>query len=150
MAGVDLPLVKFNGGGPALREMIANKAPMAMFEPLSAAVNAVRSGKLRALGVTSSAVLDALPGIPPVADTVPGYSSSAVSGIGVPTGTPGTVIEKLNKELNAVLSDAKVRDALTQNGGTPLGGPPEAFAKILQEEVVKWGEVVVSAGVTPD
>jgi tripartite-type tricarboxylate transporter receptor subunit TctC len=150
MAGIDLPLLKFNGGGPALKEMIADKSQIMMFEPLSAAIDAVKAGQLRALGVTSTTGLDALPGVPPVSDTVAGYTSSSLSGLGAPKGTPREVIDRLNKELNAVLTDPKVRASLMQNGGTPLGGTPEDFGKALDAEIAKWGEVVVSAGVKPD
>ena len=148
--GLEMPLLSFNGGGPALKAMVANEQPIMMFEPLSAAIGDVRSGKLQALGVTSATPLAALPGVPPVAETVIGFTSSAITGLGAPKGTPRETIEALNRELNAVLADPQVRSDLEKNGGTPLPGSPEDFANILDQEIIKWGEVVYSANVTPN
>lgn len=107
MTGLDLPIVHFAGGGPALKNLIAGETQM-MFEPMSASIAPVKSGKLRALAVTTAKRSDALPGIPTVGESVPGYEASAVTGLGVPAGTPSAIVEKLNKEMNAALADPKV------------------------------------------
>ncbi len=149
MTGLDLPIVHFAGGGPALKNIIAGETQM-MFEPMSAAIEPVRSGKLRALAVTTATRSSALPDIPTVADTVPGYEASAVTGIGAPTGTPAAVVERLNREINAALADPTFAAELARTGGTPLPGSPAAFAKLIDSEIDKWAVVVKAAGVTPD
>ncbi len=100
MTGLDLPVVHYAGGGPALKAMIAGETQM-MFEPMSASIEPVRTGKLRALGVTTAARSAALPDVPAVGEFVPGYEASALTGIGAPRDTPAAVIERLNREINA-------------------------------------------------
>jgi tripartite-type tricarboxylate transporter receptor subunit TctC len=104
MTGLPLQVVHYGGGGPALRAMIAGEAQM-MFEPMSASIEPVRSGKLRALAVTTTARSAALPEVPVMADFVPGYEASAVTGIAVPKDTPTEVIETLNRAMNAAFAD---------------------------------------------
>src|SRR6185503_4579655 len=104
MTGLPLPVVHYAGGGPALRAMIAGEAQM-MFEPMSASIEPVRSGKLRALAVTTTARSAALPEAPVMADLVPGYEASAVTSIAVPKDTPTEVVETLNRAMNAAFAD---------------------------------------------
>jgi tripartite-type tricarboxylate transporter receptor subunit TctC len=141
MTGIAVETVHYAGGGPALRELAAGNAQM-MFEPMSAAIGPVRAGKLRALGVTTAARSAALPDVPTVADTVPGYEASAVTGIGAPRGTPAEIVERLNREINAAFTDAGMQARLADTGGMPLPGSPAAFAKVLADETEKWGKVV--------
>ena len=103
--GSQLPVVHYGGGGPALKAMIAGEAQM-MFEPMSASIGPVRSGKLRALAVTTTERSAALPEVPTIAETVPGFEASAVTGIGVPKGTPAEIVETLNKAVQAAFADA--------------------------------------------
>jgi tripartite-type tricarboxylate transporter receptor subunit TctC len=141
LTGIAVETVHYAGGGPALKELAAGNAQM-MFEPMSAAIGPVRAGRLRALAVSTATRSAALPDIPTVADTVPGYEASAATGIGAPRGTPAEVIERLNREINAAFADAAMKAKLADTGGMPLPGTPAEFAKVLADETEKWGKVV--------
>jgi len=141
MAEVRVETVHYAGGGPALKELAAGSAQL-MFEPISAAIGPVRAGKLRALGVTTATRSPALPDIPPVGETVPGYEASAVTGIGAPRGTPGEIIARLNREINAAFADPTTGARLTGGGSEPLAVSPAEFGKIMADETAKWGKVV--------
>ena len=106
----------------------------------------MKTGKLRGLAVTSATRSEALPDLPTVADFLPGYESSAWYGLGAPKGTPGDVIEKLNREINAILADAKAKARFLELGASLLPGTPAAFGKLLDDETEKWGKVVKFAG----
>jgi len=144
MSGVELDIVQYAGGGPALKNMIAGEAQV-MFEPMSASVGPVRSGKLRALAVTTVARSDALPGVPTMAATVPGYEASAVTGIGVPAHTPADVINTLNKAINAAFADPAMKAKLADTGGTALPGTPADFGRLMAAETEKWAKVIKAA-----
>jgi tripartite-type tricarboxylate transporter receptor subunit TctC len=146
MAGLQLPVVHYGGGGPALKAMIAGEAQM-MFEPMSASIGPVRSGQLRALAVTTMQRSTALPEVPTIADTVAGYEASAVTGIGVPKGTPAEIVELLNKAVQAAFADAGMKAKLADTGGDPLPGTSADFAKLMAAETEKWGKVVKVAGI---
>jgi tripartite-type tricarboxylate transporter receptor subunit TctC len=141
LTGIAVETVHYAGGGPALKELAAGNAQM-MFEPMSAAIGPVRAGRLRALAVSTATRSAALPGIPTVADTVPGYEASAATGIGAPRGTPAEVVERLNREINAAFADPAMQARLADTGGMPLPGTPAEFAKVLTDETEKWGKVV--------
>ena len=145
MTGVDIPVVHYAGGGPALKAMIEGEAQM-MFEPMSASIEPVRSGKLRPLAVTTSSRSAALPDIPILADAVPGYEASAVTGIGVPRETPAEIIDVLNKAVNAAYADPKMTARLADTGGSALPGSPAEFGKVLADETEKWAKVVKASG----
>ena len=148
MTGVDVEVVQYAGGGPALKGMIEGQAQM-MFEPMSASIEPVRSGKLRALAVTTTTRSAALPDVPPLNDAVPGYEASALTGIGVPAATPPAIIARLNKEINAGLADPVMKQRFIDGGGILLGGTPADFGKLLAAETEKWAKVIKSAGVKP-
>ena len=148
MTGVDVEELHYDGGGPALRDMIAGKADM-MFEPMSASIGPLRKKSLRALAVTTAQRSEALPDLPLMGDTLSGYEASAVTGIGMPRGTPPEVIDILNKAVNAAYADPKMRARLTDTGGEPLPGSPEAFGTIFAGEIEKWGKVVKASGMKP-
>jgi len=141
LTGVSVEIEQYAGGGPALKALAAGDAQM-MFEPMSAAIGFVRAGKLRALAVTTSTRSPALPDVPTVADSVPGYEASAVTGIGVPHGTPAAIVERLNTEINAAFADAAMRAKLLDTGGMVLPGAPAEFGKLLADETEKWAKVV--------
>lgn len=149
MAGVDMPVVHYQGGGPALKAMIAGEAEV-MFEPMSAAIEPVRSGKLRALAVSTSSRSTALPDLPPLSETVAGYEASAVTGLGAPAATPAAIIAALNAALNAAFSDAAMRAKLLDTGGEPLPGSPDAFGSLMRAETEKWGKVLKAGNVKPN
>jgi len=140
-AGVDLALVHYAGGGPALQGMIEGQAQI-MFEPMSASIEPVRSGKLRALAVTTAMRSDVLPDIPTMGDFVPGYEASAVTGIGVPANTPVEIIDRLNREINAAFTDPAMKAHLLDTGGALLPGSPADFGQLMTEETEKWAKVI--------
>jgi tripartite-type tricarboxylate transporter receptor subunit TctC len=140
MAGLDLMIVQYAGGGLALKEMIEGNAQM-MFEPMSASIAPVRAGKLRALAVTTSRS-PALPEIPSLNEAVPGYEASAVTGIGVPAGTPADVIERLNRAVNEAFAEPAMKVKLADTGGTPLPGSPADFGRLMAAETAKWAKVI--------
>jgi tripartite-type tricarboxylate transporter receptor subunit TctC len=145
MTGLPLQVVHYGGGGPALRAMIAGEAQM-MFEPMSASIEPVRSGKLRALAVTTTERSKALPDVPVLGDFVPGYEASAVTGIAVPKGTPDAVVETLNRAMNAAFADPAMMARLADTGGAPLPGNAAEFARLMAAETEKWGDVVRRSG----
>ena len=146
MTSLKFEVVHYGGGGPALKAMIDGQAQV-MFEPMSASIGPVRSGKLRALAVTTATRSQALPEIPPLAESVPGFEASAVTGIGVPKGTPPEIIATLNKAVNAAFADPAMKAKLADTGGTPLTGSSTDFAKHLAAETEKWGKVIKAARV---
>ena len=146
MAGVNLVHVPYRGGAPAVTDLVGGHLQV-IFCPVSEGIEHVRSGKLRALAVTTATRLDVFPNVPTVGDFVPGYEASGFAGIGAPRGTPAEIIDLLNKELNAGLADAKVRARITELGGAPLGGSPAAFGTIISEATEKWAKVIKFAGI---
>jgi tripartite-type tricarboxylate transporter receptor subunit TctC len=119
-----------------------------MFCPLPPSVEYVKSGRLRALAVTTAMRSPALPDVPTVNEFVPGYESSFWNGIGAPKNTPAEIIDKLNKEINAALADRKMKARLAELGSTALPGSPADFGKLIVDETEKWGKVV--ANIKPD
>ncbi len=145
MAGVDLTHVPYKGAGPALVDLIGGQVHV-IFDNLPSSIEYIRGGKLRALGVTTARRSAALPETPTVAETVAGYEASAWFGAGAPKGTPTAVIEKLNREFNAILAEPKMRARLAELGGEPLLGSAAEFAAIHAAETEKWAKVVKSSG----
>lgn len=145
MTGADTPIVHYAGGGPALKAIIAGDSQV-MFEPMSASIEPVRKGQLRAIAVTTTARSEALPNVPPLAETVPGYEASATTGVAVPKGTPREVIELLNRTMNAAYADPAMRARFADTGGAVLAVSPEEFGKIMIGETEKWGAVVKASG----
>jgi tripartite-type tricarboxylate transporter receptor subunit TctC len=149
LTGVEVAAVHYAGGGPALKAMIDGQAQV-MFEPMSAAIAPIRSGQLRALAVTTVTRSKALPDVPTMADSVPGYEASAATGIGAPRGTPPEIIATLNAAINAAFADPAMSARLADTGGSALAGSPAEFGKLLAEETEKWGKVVKFSGAKPD
>jgi tripartite-type tricarboxylate transporter receptor subunit TctC len=149
MTGTKMTHVPYRGAGPALIDMIAGTVDV-LFDNMPSSIEHIKAGKLRAIAVTTDKRSDALPDVPTVADTVPGYEASAWFGIGVPKGTPPDVIEKLNKTVNAALADPKFIARLADLGGGPMGGTPAAFGKVMADETAKWKKVVEFSGASID
>ena len=147
MAGVQLTHVPYRGSAPALTDMISGTVDV-MFDNMPPSLPHIRAGKLRALAVTTNMRSDALPDVPTVAETVPGYEASAFYGMGVPKGTPPEIIDKLNKEINAGLADPKIKARLAELGGMLIPGSPADFGKLVADETDKWAKVIKSGGVT--
>jgi tripartite-type tricarboxylate transporter receptor subunit TctC len=146
MTGIEMTHVPYRGSAPALTDLIAGTVHV-MFDNMPSSLPHIQGGKLRALGVTTAQRSQALPDVPTVAETVAGYEASAWFGMGVPKGTPADVIDKLNKEVNAVLRDEKVKARLAELGGNLIAGTPADFGKVVAEETDKWAKVIKSANV---
>src|SRR5215475_2906257 len=149
MAGIDMIHVPYRGGGQVMTDLIAGQVQVS-FIGLTVAIEHIRSGKLRALAVTSATRSDVLPDTPTVSDFVPGYEASAFWGVGAPRNTPAEIIDKLNKEINAVLSDPEPKRRLAEGGGTVLVGSPADFGKFVGDETEKWAKVIKFANIKPD
>ena len=148
MTGIKLVHVPYRGNAPALTDLIAGQVQL-VFPSSASSIEHVRTGQVRGLAVTGSTRLDALPDLPTVADSVPGYEASSLYGIGAPRNTPAEVIDRLNKEVNAALADPKLKARLADLGGTPFGGSSAEFGKLMADETEKWGKVVKFAGIKP-
>ena len=148
MTGIKLVHVPYRGNAPALTDLIAGQVQL-VFPSSASSIEHVRTGNVRGLAVTGSTRLDALPDLPTVADSVPGYEASSLYGIGAPRNTPAEVIDRLNKEVNAALADPKLKARLADLGGTPFGGSSAEFGKLMANETEKWGKVVKFAGIKP-
>jgi tripartite-type tricarboxylate transporter receptor subunit TctC len=149
MTGVNLVHVPYKGGAPAIADLIAGHVQV-VFAPVSESIQQIKSGKLRALAVSTAARLDVLPDLPTVADFVPGYEASGFAGIGVPKNTPPEIIDLLNKEINGGIADSKIKARIVELGGTVVGGTPAEFGKIISDATEKWGKVIQVAGVKAD
>ena len=141
MAGVDLLHLPYRGGGPALTDLLGGQVQV-YFATTVASIEYIRTGRLRALAVTTATRSDALPDIPTVAEFVPGYEASSWYGVGAPKATPAEIVEKLNKEINAGLADAKLKARLADLGGDVLALSPADFGKLIADETEKWGNVI--------
>ena len=146
MSGAKMQHVPYRGAAPALTDLIAGQVQV-IFDNMPSVIQHIRSGTLRALAVTSTAKSPLLPDVPVLADTIPGYEASALFGMGAPKNTPKAVIEKLNKEVNAILAEPAIKARLTELGGEPLIGPPEAFGAMIVAETEKWKKVIDGAGI---
>ena len=149
LAGVDMVHVPYRGAGPALTALLGGQVQL-YFSPVSATIGYVRGGQLRALAVTTAKRSDVLADRPAIGELVPGYDAGQLYGIGAPRNTPAEIVGKLNKEINAVLADPKVKARLADFGVTPVGGSPAEFGKIIADETEKWGKVVQFSGAKID
>ena len=145
MTGIKMTHIPYKGAGPALTDLVAGQVQV-MFDNMPSSIGHIKGGDLRALGVTTAERSPALPDVPTIAETVPGYEASAWFGMGAPKGTPANVIAVLNREINAALADAKMKARLAELGGTPMGGTPTDFGKIMASETEKWAKVVKFSG----
>ena len=145
MTGCAMVHVPYKGAGPALTDLIGGQVHV-LFDNLPSSVGHIKSGRLRALAVTSEQREPSMPQLPTVGETVPGYEATAWFGIGMPKGTPREIIDKVNAEVNRALADPKMRERLAELGGRPIAGPPEAFGQIIAAETAKWEKVVIQSG----
>jgi tripartite-type tricarboxylate transporter receptor subunit TctC len=136
MTGVDLVHVPYSGS--FVPDLLSGQVQCA-FPPIPLAIANIRAGKLRAL----------LPDVPAVADFVPGFEASIWHGIGAPKNTPPAIINKLNREINAVLADPKINERFADLGGTAIGGSPADFGTLVADEIAKWGKVIRVANINP-
>jgi tripartite-type tricarboxylate transporter receptor subunit TctC len=149
MTGVDMLHVPYRGSAPALTDLMGGQVQV-LFDNMPSSVEYIKAGKLRPLAVTTATRSEALPGIPTVAETVPGYEASAWFGLGAPKAPPAEIVDKLNAAVNAGLADPKLKARLADLGGTVLPGKPADFGKVIAEETEKWAKVVKFSGARPD
>ena len=147
MAGVDMVHVPYRGNP---RPDLLGGQVQVMFDTLPASIEYIRTGKLRALAVTTSARSPALPDLPTVGEFLPGYEASGWQGIGAPKSTPDAIVEKLNKAINAGLADAKMKAQLANLGAIPMPMTPAEFGKLIADETEKWAKVIQAANVKPE
>jgi tripartite-type tricarboxylate transporter receptor subunit TctC len=146
MAGVNLIHVPYRGEGPALTDAISGQVEL-MFVSASPSVEFIRAGKLRALAVTTATRSPALPDVPSVAETVPGYEATAWAGMGAPKGTPPEIIEKLNGQINAGLASPAIKARYADLGIAPLVLSPSDFGKFVAEDTQRWAKVIRTANI---
>ena len=146
MAGVNLTHVPYRGGAPALTDLLGGQVQV-MFGTIPEAIQSIRAGKLRALAVTGATRADALPEVPTVAEYVPGYEASTWFGVGAPKGTPVEIIDRLNKEINAILGDPKLKAQLVDIGATVHVVSSSEFRTFIADETEKWAKVIRDANI---
>jgi len=149
MTNVDMTHVPYRGGGPAITDLLGGHA-QAYFGSFSLLIEHIRAGRLRVLAVTTPTRFESLPDIPTVGEFVPGYVASQWFAIGLRKNTPAEIVSRLNNEVNAVLTDAKIQARLADLGTTMFRGSPGDLGMFIVEETEKWGKVVKFSGAKPD
>jgi len=149
MTGTELVHVPYRGAAPALADLLGGQVQV-LFDNLPSSIGHIKGGRLRALAVTTAKRSDALPDVPTVAETVPGFEASVFYGLAVPKDTPRPIIDKLNKAINAALADPAMQAKLAELGGASIAGTPEDFGKIIADETAKWAKVVTATGATAE
>jgi tripartite-type tricarboxylate transporter receptor subunit TctC len=149
MAGVTVVHVPYRGAGPALTDLLGGQVEF-MFAAAPSAIEYVKTGNLRGLAVTTALRSEALADLPTVAEFLPGFEASSWYGIGAPKAAPAEIVEKLNKEINAGLTDPKITARFADLGGTALAGSPADFGRLITTETEKWGKVIRAANIKAD
>ena len=149
MAGVNMIHVPYRGDAPALTDLIGGQVQLC-FSGLLTSMEYIRTGKVRALAIAAATRFESLPDIPTVGDFVPGYEASGWQGIGAPKNTPTEIIDILNKEINARLSDPKVSAQLADMGTTTLALSPAEFGKLIAQDTEKWTKVIRAVNIKPE
>jgi tripartite-type tricarboxylate transporter receptor subunit TctC len=144
--GVNMVHVPYRGGAPMVTDLLGGQVQVGI-DVVAASLPHIRSGALRALAVTTAARLEALPDVPTVAETIPGYEAVAWTGVGVPRGTPEAIIKLLNREINAGLLDPTIKVQLTELTVTPMAVTPAEFGAYMTAETEKWTRVIKLAGI---
>ena len=143
---LDLFVVPYRGGAPALTDLIAGHVQV-LFDNLPTFLEYIRSGKVRPLAVTTATRSDSLPDLPTMSEFVPGYEVSSWFGIGLPRNTSTEIVDKLNTEISAALADPNIKARVVELGSTVLLGSPADFGKLIAEETAKWAEVIRAANI---
>ena len=149
MTGVELVHVPYRGTAPALTDLLAGEVQV-LFDNLPGSIGHIRTGKVRALGVTASKRVPSLPDVPTIGETVSGYEASVWYGMAAPKDTPPDVIETLNHAVNAVLAAPKLQLRLGALGGEPMPMTPAEFGKLVAQETEKWARVIRAANIKPE
>jgi tripartite-type tricarboxylate transporter receptor subunit TctC len=141
MTGVNMVHVPYRGSAPMLTDLLGGQVQVA-FDNLQPSIPHIKSGRLRALAVTTATKSEMLPDLPPIAEFVPGYDASTWNGVVAPKGTPAAVIARLNREINAGLADPGLKARLAEMGATPMPGSPDDLAKFIAQDIEKWAKVI--------
>jgi tripartite-type tricarboxylate transporter receptor subunit TctC len=149
MTGVNMLHVPYRGSAPALTDLLAGQVQV-LFDNLPSSIAHIQAGTLRPLAVTTLERAPALPDVPTVAETVPGFEASAWFGMGTPKGTPSQIIDALNAAITAGLADPKIKAKLAELGATPMPASPREFGDIVQAETDKWAKVIEHIGLDLD
>jgi len=149
MAGVDMVHVPYRGTAPALTGLLGGQVQM-MFDNIPTSIEYIRAGNLRALAVNTATRLEMLPDLPTVGEFLPGFEASAFFGFGAPRNTPVEILDKLNQQINASLTDPKMKAQIAELAGPVIPGSPSDFGKLIATETEKWAKVVKFAGIKPD
>jgi tripartite-type tricarboxylate transporter receptor subunit TctC len=149
MTGVDMVHVPYRGQGPAMTDLLGGQVQI-LFAAAPGTADYVRTGKLRALAVTTAARMPELPEVPAVGDFVAGYEASQWYGFAAPKNTPAEIVDKLNKEINVAMADPGMKARLAAIGGETMPGSPADFGRLISDETEKWGKVVRTAGIKPE
>jgi len=148
-AGVYIVNIPYRGTAPAVQDVLAGQVDL-MFAAVGNVQQHIRAGKLKALGVTSTTRLPTLPEVPAIAETLPGYESSAWFGLFGPAHMSPELTRRLSEAARSAVQASDVRRRIEQEGATPVGNSPEAFAKFVESEIHRWGAVVRYAGAKPE
>ena len=146
MTGTDLIHVPYRGAAPAVVDLLSGQIQVA-FTELATSLGHVKSGRLRALAVTTASRAEVLPDVPALNEFISGFEASQWIGLVAPRDMPPTIIQKLNGEINAGLADPKIKAWFASLGGTVLPGSPDDFGKLIRDETEKWGEVIRAANI---
>jgi tripartite-type tricarboxylate transporter receptor subunit TctC len=146
MTGVDMIHVPYRGEAPALTDLLGGQVQV-LFGSILVSIEQIRAGKLRALAVTAATRSDALPDIPTVGEFLPGYEASGWWGVGAPKNTPAEIVEKLNKEINAVLAEPKMKLRLAELDSVPTPMSPADFRRLIADETERWAKVIRAANI---
>jgi tripartite-type tricarboxylate transporter receptor subunit TctC len=149
MTGINMLHVPYRGAPPALTDLIAGQVQV-MFDNMPSSIEHIRAGRLRALGVSATMRLQALPDVPPIAEFLPGFETSAWAGFGAPKNTPAEIIDLLNREINAALADPTIKARIAELGGEVLALSPGEYARLIGEETDKWAKVIKFSGAKAD
>jgi tripartite-type tricarboxylate transporter receptor subunit TctC len=149
MADISMVHIPHRGSAPAMTSVLGGQVQL-MFVSMPSVLEYIRSGQLRALAVTSTKRSELLPDVPTVAESVPGFEAGPFYGVGAPKNTPPEIVERLNKEINAGLTDPKFAARLTALGCTPVPGSSVEFGKLISGETDKWAKVIKFANIKPE